>query len=220
MRAWGWAVIGIFGLLFSAAARGQQNFAGAMGGIATLSADTTVEGSPPTATAGYKPENGPSVWIYGGRHLSDHFSVQGSYSWNRNAVLLNGGRFTDGASFALPMQATLHTFAAEGLLYFRNRESMFRPYLSAGLATIRTTTEATASAVFTGTPTMPPSRFSSTDVGLRVAVGIDWKLAERFALRYSFSETIQGNPIGRNLSPQGMRGLANFQNLWGFQIRF
>jgi hypothetical protein len=53
-----------------------------------------------------------------------------------------------------------------------------------------------------------------------VAVGIDWRVAARFALRYSFSETIQGNPIGAALTSRGERGLANFQNWWGVTWSF
>jgi hypothetical protein len=38
--------------------------------------------------------------------------------------------------------------------------------------------------------------------------------------RYSFSETISGNPISPSLTPPGERPLMNFQNLFGFVARF
>jgi hypothetical protein len=34
-------------------------------------------------------------------------------------------------------------------------------------------------------------------------------------VRYSFSESVSGNPISAQLSPPGQRNLANFQNLFG-----
>jgi hypothetical protein len=60
----------------------------------------------------------------------------------------------------------------------------------------------------------------STRVVLRVAVGIDLALGDRWSVRYSFSETISGNPISARLTPPGERNLANFQNLFGVVRRF
>jgi hypothetical protein len=40
------------------------------------------------------------------------------------------------------------------------------------------------------------------------------------SFRYSFSETIGGNPISPRLSPPGERNLANFENLFGVVARF
>jgi hypothetical protein len=51
-------------------------------------------------------------------------------------------------------------------------------------------------------------------------VGIDIRLWRRVDFRYSFSETIGGNPIGPSLTPPGQRGLMNFQNLFGLIGRF
>jgi hypothetical protein len=50
---------------------------------------------------------------------------------------------------------------------------------------------------------------------LRVAVGIDVSLGGQWSARYSFSESLSGNPISAQLSPPGQRNLANFQNLFG-----
>lgn len=66
----------------------------------------------------------------------------------------------------------------------------------------------------------PVGEISSTQAALRSHVGIDVVLSSRTAFRYSFSETIGGNPISPHLSPPGERGLANFQNLFGIVTRF
>jgi hypothetical protein len=66
----------------------------------------------------------------------------------------------------------------------------------------------------------PAGKIASTRIGLRSHVGIDVKLSTRLSFRYSFSETISGNPISRSLTPPGLRGLMNFQNLFGFVSRF
>jgi hypothetical protein len=63
--------------------------------------------------------------------------------------------------------------------------------------------------------TPPAEKISSTRIGLRSHVGIDFKLSRHLAVRYSFSETISGNPISPSLTPPGDRGLMNFQNLFG-----
>jgi hypothetical protein len=66
----------------------------------------------------------------------------------------------------------------------------------------------------------PDAEIASTGVALRVAVGIDLSIGEQWSFRYSFSETISGNPISARLTPPGERSLANFQNLFGFIRRF
>jgi hypothetical protein len=68
-------------------------------------------------------------------------------------------------------------------------------------------------------PQLPPPEFKSSAAALRVAVGIDLALSSNWSFRYSFNETIRGNPISEQLSPPGRRNLANFQNLFGFFIR-
>jgi hypothetical protein len=66
----------------------------------------------------------------------------------------------------------------------------------------------------------PDGDISSTDLALRSHVGIDFALSRHAAFRYSFSETIGGNPISPHLSPPGERGLANFVNPFGMVARF
>jgi len=59
-----------------------------------------------------------------------------------------------------------------------------------------------------GTVTLPPQEFQSTVPALRVAVGMDFALRAGWAVRYSFSETIQNNPISEQLSPPGLFGIS------------
>jgi hypothetical protein len=74
---------------------------------------------------------------------------------------------------------------------------------------------------FTAQGLAPPTgAITSTRLGLRSHVGIDVKLSRAVKFRYSFSETISGNPISPSLTPPGTRGLANFQNLFGFVYQF
>jgi hypothetical protein len=67
---------------------------------------------------------------------------------------------------------------------------------------------------------LPPRQFSANMIALRVPVGIDVTLHERWALRYTFSETLSRNAISAELSPPGSHSLKNFQNLIGIVYRF
>jgi hypothetical protein len=69
-------------------------------------------------------------------------------------------------------------------------------------------------------PTLPPSSFSSNRPVFRSHVGIDLRLSRRLDFRYSFSEMIANNDLSRHLSPPAPRHLANFDNLFGFVLRF
>ena len=60
----------------------------------------------------------------------------------------------------------------------------------------------------------------STHSLLRVAVGVDVTFVKGWSARYSFSESLSGNPISQQLSPPGQRNLANFQNLFGIVRAF
>ena len=213
----GWILAAI---LLAPAAWGQDRFVGVMGGVSTLSADAVNQGSPPQATSSYKPENGATVVGYIGKHFTDYFSLQVSYSWNRNALTLAGGNFANGTSYSVPFISNMYTYAFEGMAYFRKRDALLRPYLSAGptLSHMWTSTNGPASVM--GSGVQLPQKFHKVKIGLRVAVGIDWRISKRVSLRYSFSETIQQNPISESLMPQAQRRLANFQNLWGVHFHF
>jgi hypothetical protein len=200
----------------------DRNFAGVVYGVSTLKADGafSLEGGV-SAQSQYKPENGPTVMFFAGRHLQDYFSVQASYSWNRNSALMSASEFgmTDSA-YVQDRSNTQHTVMGEGMLYFRNLQSRVRPYLTAGAGFHHFRSRSKGQPTVIGNPSLPPEEFSETGAAFRVAVGADVFLHRNIAFRYSFSETIQGNPLSKQLVPEGTRKLANFQNLFGFSFQF
>jgi len=199
------------------------NFAGAAIGASTLSADgRSILDAAGAAVSLYKPENGFTLLLFGGRHLNDFFSFQASYGWNRNDLTLTSVQVMTGVerSYEQSYAAGHHTVAGELMLYFRPRSSLFRPYLSAGPGLAYLSSEEGRTRFTRGSPVLPARRFSSTDLCFRVAVGIDIRLRGSGSFRYSFAETIQSNPIAAQLFPPGKRNLANFQNLFGLAWRF
>ena len=201
---------------------GPRHFVGAVAGISTLSADARSE-----ITSGgvdvslYKPENGPAVNVLFGVHVHDYLTVQANYVWNRNDVALTSVRAAESSSafYEQPRATSQHAAVADLLAYFRERRSRARPYLSAGLGLVRLQTTATGEGrINKAAP--PPSRVETTRALLRVAVGIDVALRHGWSARYSFSESVSGNPISAQLSPPGRRNLANFQNLFGVTRAF
>jgi hypothetical protein len=197
-------------------------YAGVLVGVSTLSADARAATQPTRAEVSlYKPENGPALNLFVGVHLGRYFTVQSNYVWNRNDLTLfssvtsaEGGRF-----YEQPRTSTQHAGVVDALLYFRAIGSGIRPYLSTGVGLVRFESEATGNGVAGGLPS-PDGEIASTHLALRVAVGIDLAMGERWSVRYSFSETISGNPISARLTPPGERNLANFQNLFGIVRRF
>jgi hypothetical protein len=87
----------------------------------------------------YKPENGGAVNLLAGLHVNDYFSVQANYVWNRNALTLTSSHSSGGmATFVEERRpSTQHAVVGDALLYFRNRESWVRPYLSAGIGLVQ-----------------------------------------------------------------------------------
>jgi hypothetical protein len=192
-------------------------FVGVVAGIATLAADARSEITPRGADVSlYKPENGPALNVFVGSHLGDYVTVQANYIWNRNDVTLTSVRATEsGVSFyEAPRASAQHALVGDLLVYFRERPSAIRPYLSAGVGVVRleTTTRQEGRA---SDATLPPANSAATHALLRVAVGIDVALGRDWRARYSFSESLSSNSISAQLSPPGMRALANFQNLFG-----
>jgi hypothetical protein len=207
---------------FAEAQPRPRMFAGVVAGIATLAADARAE-----VTAGgedvslYAPENGPALNVFVGSHVHDYVTVQANYVWNRNDVTLTSLRtITTGSSFYdVPRASSQHAFVADLLLYFRERRSAIRPYLSTGIGVVRLETTARGDGrVSNATP--PPVNAVATQALLRVAVGLDVSLGGQWSARYSFSESLSGNPISAQLSPPGQRSLANFQNLFGIVRAF
>jgi hypothetical protein len=168
----------------------------------------------------YKPENGPALNLFGGLHVHPYVSIQANYVWNRNNVTLFSSVVSAGASgfFEQRRDSDQHAVIADALLYFRRRGDAIRPYLSTGVGMVRF--QSNPGRTMNGGLLGPEGELSSTRVALRVAVGIDLAIRDAWSFRYSFSETISGNPISTRLTPPGERNLANFQNLFGIVRRF
>ena len=210
--------------LWTSGVRAEENFfAGVLGGISTLSADgRSVTRGESIATSLYKPENGPTVMAVFGGHVSEYVSVQGSYGWNRNDLSLVSANPAEGpnAFYEQARQATQHTAVAELMVYFRNRRSRVRPYLSAGGGVVRFDSPASTIDLVAGSDQLAPGAFQSNGPAIRVAVGVDVFIKNGWAFRFTFAETIRSNPISAQLSPPGQRGMANFQNLFGLVKQF
>ena len=195
-------------------------YAGAVAGISTLSADarSTIESGAADVSL-YTPENGPALNLLIGLHVHDYATVQANYVWNRNDVVLTSVGAAGRSFYEQPRTSSQHAVVGDLLVYFRNRRSALRPYLSVGAGVVRLESTVTGEArALSATP--PPAHLQATRALLRVAVGIDVAMGGHWSARYSFSESISGNPFSAQLSPPGQRGLANFQNLFGIVRAF
>jgi hypothetical protein len=196
-------------------------FAGALFGVSTLSGDarSTTSGSD-AALSMYEPKNGPALNAFAGVHLGQYFSLQANWMWNRNDVTLVSSFITphDGGYYEQRRRSRQHAVVLDGLIYFRRLDSAVRPYLGTGLSLLRFSSPDVSNSSVHGLDP-PTGAIASTHVGLRSHVGIDIRVSRRLAFRYSFSETISGNPISPSLTPPAPRRLANFQNLFGFVAR-
>ncbi len=195
-------------------------YAGALGGVATLSADAR---SLPTSqglnVSLYKPLNGPAVNFIAGVHLNQYLSVQASYVWNRNDLTLSSSSSGSNSFYEEQRKSSQRAVLLDLLVYFRRQDDRLRPYLSVGAGAAHFSSER-QQVTLGGAPVLPQTSFSSTRPALRAAVGIDVAITHHVALRYSFGETIRHNDVSAQLSPPGVRLLANFQNLFGFVVRF
>jgi hypothetical protein len=197
-------------------------YAGGLVGVSTLSADGRADLGPTTAALSlYKPENGAALNLFAGVDVAQYFSVQGNWIWNRNQITLVSSLGSDQQHgfYEQRRGSDQHAAVIDGLIYFRRPDSAIRPYLGTGLALVRFSS-ASGVAVTEHGLLAPRGAIESTRLGLRSHVGIDIRLSRSLGFRYSFSETISGNPISAALMPPAPRGLANFQNLFGFVTRF
>src|SRR5687767_15164191 len=180
----------------AAAQSDQRVFAGGLFGVSTLSADGQADTTATeAATSQYKPENGFAINLFAGAHVAQYFSVQGNYMWNRNDLTLVSSFVTPqgGGFYEQRRTSAQHVVVADALVYFRRRDSRVRPYLGTGLAIV-SFDAAVIDSTTSGLPA-PTGEMTSTHAALRSHVGIDIVLSARTAFRYSFSETIGGNPI-------------------------
>jgi hypothetical protein len=154
-------------------------------------------------------------------HAREPVTVQANYIWNRNALALTSVRSTDTrlSFYERPVTSSQHALVGDALVYFRERRSVVRPYLSFGLGVVRF--ESAADGPARSQNAVPPAwPLRATHATLRVAVGPDLALGHGWSGRYGFSESVSGNPISAQLSPPGRRNLANFQNLFGLVRAF
>ena len=212
-------------LVFPTFLSAQQThyFAGAAIGVTTLSADgKTAITSTGSSISLYKPENGFTAHVLAGRHFTDYLSVQGSYTTNPNALILTSLATSGGGEsvYEQARSSRQHLVGGDVLLYFRNRSSVFRPYLSVGGGVDHFTSKAERVTVQKGALPIPPATFTVNKPFLRVAVGIDARIAKGWFLRYTFSESMLMNPISAQLTPPASRNLASFQSLFGIVKQF
>lgn len=200
-----------------------QMYAGVLGGVTSLSGDARSSIGPgSTAFSSYDPANGGAVELLVGKHLSDHFTLQGNYIWNANVLTFTAGSFMGGtqSGYEEVRGSSQQSLIGNILVYFRNRDSRLRPYLSVGTGLVHFSSSQERVDQSFGTPVLPRRNFSSNMIALNVPVGMDVRLGRGWAFRYSFSETITKNPIDDQLSPSGQHSFKNFLNLFGFIKRF
>jgi hypothetical protein len=210
-------------LLFAQQTGKRLIYAGAAGGLATLSGDGSADVTPSAAsTSLLDPKNGPAGEVFAGIHLFKYVSFQADYVWNRNNVFLVSTSSDSGASdyFREPESVTQNAFLANVLVYFRNRKSRVRPYLSEGVGAVLIHSRLTGGGIVTGSPALPPASADHASIALRTLVGIDVRLQGRWSFRYTFGETLTRNALGSQVSPALQRVPKNFRSLFGVFVDF
>jgi hypothetical protein len=200
-----------------------QLYAGVLGGVSALSGDaSSTLSSGSSAFSSYDPKNGGAFELLIGKHLSNYFTVQGNYIWNENALTLSSGSFlaNQQLGFEETRSSSQQTLIAAVLVYFRNRDSRLRPYLSIGTGLVHLSSSEEHIDQSVGAPLLPARHFAANTIALHVPVGMDVNLGRGWAFRYTFSETISKNPIDDRLSPSPEHSFKNFLNLFGFIKRF
>ena len=78
---------------------------------------------------------------------------------------------------------------ADVLVYFRERSSRIRPYLSGGFGLLRLSADKQPGMIDGGLRP-PPAMFTTIELASRVAVGVDVPIGDGWSVRYSFSENL------------------------------
>jgi hypothetical protein len=141
-----------------------QLYVGVLGGLSTLSGDARSVLRPgSSAFSSYDPENGGTVELLLGRHFSDHFTIRADYIWNRNELTLTSAAFDNGTQqgYQATRRSSQQSAIADLLVYFRERDSRLRPYLSVGAGLVHFASSQERLEQILGTPDLPPQRFSS-----------------------------------------------------------
>jgi hypothetical protein len=132
-------------IAISLPALGGDFYFGALGGMATLSADGRyVLSGASSQTSLYKPENGAALNVFAGWDFSQYASLQGNYMENRNDLTLVSSAFGAGGANDYQQARTSQQSSAiaDLLVYFRNRSCRVRPYLSGGTGAVWLTSTA------------------------------------------------------------------------------
>ncbi|MEO7649759.1 MAG: hypothetical protein ABIZ80_04775, partial [Bryobacteraceae bacterium] len=114
-------------------ASGQPKyFAGAGPGMAILSSASGVSVSAASASvSNYGPRLGPLLHIFGGWHAWEYVSLQAAWSANRNGLTFSSS--VPGSGFYQQRRSSSQkNVGADALVYFRERRSIVRPFLSVG----------------------------------------------------------------------------------------
>src|SRR5712691_7395763 len=158
---------------FAISAPAQTIYVGAIGGVATLSADA---GSQRTAQglslSSYAPANGGALNIFAGVHLRNYFSVQGNYVWNENDLVLNSSLSGSGTFYQESRSSSQNSGIFDLLVYFRRRGSRIRPYLGTGVGVVHLKSTRERLIASSGAPSLPLLTFTSTGPVFRSHVGI------------------------------------------------
>jgi hypothetical protein len=79
-------------------------------------------------------ENGGAVGGLVGAQLSDWFAIQGNYIWNSHELTLSSAEFINAAQqgYQETRRSSQQSIIGDPLVYFRNRDSRFRPYIAVG----------------------------------------------------------------------------------------
>ncbi len=167
------AAVVFFGCCCAKAAHAQF-YVGALGGVSTLSGDARSLISPgSSAFSSYDPNNGAAVEVVAGRHLSDYFTIQADYIWNRNALTLTSAAFNGTQqAYQETRSSSQQSAMADLLVYFRKRDSRLRPYLSVGTGLVHFGSSRQQIEQALGNPVLPSRHFSSNLLALHVPVGI------------------------------------------------
>jgi hypothetical protein len=195
-------------------------FAGGGPGAAFLSNDAGASiTSGASAVSTYRSNAGLLAHAFAGWHFHDYLSVQGAWNYNRNRLRFSGTN-SAGGSYDQLRSSTQDNAGVDLLVYFRDRRSWIRPFLTCGLNYMWFESRQTSLLEKNGVIATPPDRLTLAQKGLRVAAGADVRLHGGWGFRYAFNEILQGNGISRQLTPAGSSPLMNFQHLFGIMRSF
>jgi hypothetical protein len=161
------AVIALLSACLTIRAQSQM-YAGALGGVATLSGDARSLLNPGSAAFSlYDPQSGGAIEILVGKHFLDYLTVQANYIWNRNRMHLSSVSATNGTvqGYQETRRGSQQSVIADLLVYFRHRDSRLRPYLSVGTGLVHFASSQETVEQLLGGAVLPRQDFSTNMIG-------------------------------------------------------